>query len=125
MLDIKTIYVMLIFIYLVSSATMFVIWRAHRSRYTGIGYWSLGLMLQTLGYTMIVLRGPLSDFISIVLGNPLVFSGALVLLVGLERFFGVERTLWMPNAVLIALSVVYFHYFSSVRPMLQMRSIAV
>ncbi len=125
MLDLKTIYAMMIFLYLISSATMFVFWRAHRSRYAGIEFWSLGLATQTLGYTLVALRGVLPDTISIVLANPIGFLGVLILMRGLERFFELDRSVWVPNVVLIGLSAVGFYYFSSVRSMLQMRSIIV
>jgi len=92
MLDLKTIYAMMIFLYLISGATMFVLWRAHGSRYAGIGLWSLGLATQTVGYTLVALRGMLPDFISITIANPAVFLGVLILLHGLERFFELERS---------------------------------
>lgn len=125
MLDLKTIYFMMIFLYSISSATIFVLWRAHRSRYTGIGFWSVGLAVQTLGYVLVALRGILPDIISITIANPVVFSGVLILMYGLEKFFGVDRSLWAPNAILIALSALLFYYFSTIHPILQMRSIAV
>ncbi len=125
MLDLKTIYAMMIFLYLISGVTMFVLSRVYSSRYAGIGLWSLGLITQTLGYTLIALRDILPDFVSITIANPLVFFGVLVLLHGLEKFFEIERSVWLPNIALIVLSAVVFYYFSSVRQVLQMRSLTV
>lgn len=64
------------------------LWRHNRDRYAGPGHW-LASSLLILGSSLLMLfRGSLPDFLSILLANGMFAGGMILLIVGLERFAG-------------------------------------
>jgi hypothetical protein len=79
--------------------------------------------LQAAGSSLIVLRGLVADIISMMLANTLIQAGALIILIGLERF--TEKKGWhIHNYVLLAVFIALFAYYSLVQPDLKVREIA-
>ena len=85
-LDIMTLLVMNLIGNAVSAWAMAVIWREHRRRYPGIGFWLANMLLQTAGVALILTRGRLPDVLCVLLANLMMQSGAVLLLAGLARF---------------------------------------
>ena len=69
---------------------------------------------------LVVLRGIIPDWISIVLANSLIFAGALLLYMGLERFVG-KVSVQIHNYVLMALYIGAFIYGTYIQPDLHLR----
>jgi hypothetical protein len=122
LLDVRTV----MFGHLVSdflcALVIILLWHQNRSRYAGILFWSLDLAFQALSVVLIMLRGGIPDWLSMVLSNTLVIAGALLGLIGLQRFVG-QRSSQLPNYVVLAAFAIVQAYFAFVKPNLAMRNI--
>ncbi len=98
------------------------LWLQYRRRFAGIGWWTADFFLQALGALLIVLRGTVPDWMSMVLANLMVVGGALAGLVGLERFVG-RRGPQMQNYLLLAAFAAVHSYFAFARPDLSARNL--
>ncbi|MGA9382093.1 MAG: GGDEF domain-containing protein, partial [Phormidium sp.] len=80
------------------------------NRYKGINYWLLGNILAALGYFLIVFRGVVSDFFSIIIANILIIAGYSFALQGISCF--TEQN--FPRYWILALNsvfwVIHFHF---------------
>ena len=121
-LDIKTLMLLYLIINVISTGAVVLIWRQNRGRYAGISFWLADMILQAAGSLLIVLRGLVGDLISMVLANTMIQAGALLMLIGLERFTG-EKGWQIHNYVLLAAFMGIFAYYSLVQPDLSTREI--
>jgi diguanylate cyclase (GGDEF)-like protein/PAS domain S-box-containing protein len=82
------------------------------------------MILQVVGMALIIMRGEIVDFISIVLSNTLCLIGAVIFLMGLERFTGTKG--WhIHNYLLLVTFVCLATYYSVINPNMAMREIIV
>lgn len=106
-IDMHTTMLLSIIIYVFCTLFIAQLWRQNRLRYDGMPFWVLNSALQTTAFTLIALRGPTPDRMSICLANTLVFGGALFVYMGLERFVE-EISSQVHNYVLFALYTGFF-----------------
>ena len=78
---------------LVNTCVMAIIWHQYRKHFAGLLLLLVDMILQTTGFFLILLRGSIPDFVSIVLANTLIMTGALFVLIGLEQFFGIKKSI--------------------------------
>ncbi|MEJ5310051.1 MAG: PAS domain S-box protein [Anaerolineae bacterium] len=123
-LDVHTLLITQVLSYALCTGVMVLLWRQNRRRYAGPGYWLVSFVLQTLGSLLIVLRGVVPDWLSVVAGNALLVAGSLFLYVGLERFVG-YRSRQLHNGVLLLVFTLLHAYFTFVQPSLAARNINV
>ena len=75
LLDMRTI----IFSYLITDIIcvwfIVLLWRQNRNRYTGMALWVVDFVLQAAALALIVLRGAIPDWISMILSNTMVIGG--------------------------------------------------
>lgn len=110
-LDIHTLIVVAIVVILVPGFMGALVWR---STVAYPGRWVLGNFLAACALILLLLRGAVPDWISIVLANALAIGAALVFLQGIQRFRGLPITCW-PECALAALAiagVAYFRYIT-------------
>jgi PAS domain S-box-containing protein len=124
MLDIKTLMLLYLIINVISAGAVAVIWSQHRGRFAGITFWLIDMILQVAGSMLIILRGLIPDLISMTVSNTIILAGALILLIGLERFTG-KKGWQIHNYVLLAIFMAVSAYFVVVQPDLTVREIAV
>jgi len=121
-LDMKTI----VFSYLANSTVcllvLFLLWRQSRKRFDGIGFWVLDYLFQTAGLALIVLRGSIHEWLSVVVANTLIVGGALLGYIGLERFVG-KRSSQVRNILVLGAFVTIHAYFAFVQPNLAARNL--
>jgi diguanylate cyclase (GGDEF)-like protein/PAS domain S-box-containing protein len=119
-LDMRTVILLSVIIYIICTLFIVQLWRQNRRRFAGMAFWVFNFTLQTAALALIVLRGAIPDWISIVLANTLVFAGALLIYMGLERF--VEKiSAQLHNYVLFALYAGAFVYATFIHPDLPLR----
>ena len=122
-LDIRTV----LFVYVMSNgvsvAVMFSLWKQNRRRSPELGFWLVNFILLLIALLALVLRGIVPEGISIMLGNPLILGGTLLMYIGLERYTGKPSSQWH-NLLLLVVSVIVNAYFAFAQPSLQMRNIA-
>jgi hypothetical protein len=83
--------------------------------YAGFGQWTAGALFITLGYLSIVLRGPLPDFVPMVIGNTLFACAAVVILQGMRKFLrlsGISH-LWFVFPVVNLAGCGFFYFVSN------------
>ena len=89
-----------------------VFFQATRKTYPGIGQWTAGVGLLTLGYLLMSLRGFIPEPISVLIGNVAFPLGMVLHLDGIRRFLGVSAMsrLWyaLPGIDLVAIAVFYY-----------------
>ena len=121
-LDIRTLVLLNLIGSLVNLVALTIIWRKYRKRYSGSSWWLADMGLQLLAILLILLRGSIPDFISVVVANVVVQMGILALLIGLQRFFGM-RGGQAHNVAFLALFVGLFTYWGVIQPNLNLREI--
>ena len=122
--DIKTIMLFNILVNLIATGALMIVWKQNHKLYKGITFWLVDMFFQAIGSFLIILRGQVPDFISIVLANAFILSGMIFLLAGMERFVG-KKTLQIHNLLLIAASVGLLSFYSLIQPILFIREIII
>jgi diguanylate cyclase (GGDEF)-like protein/PAS domain S-box-containing protein len=123
-LDMRTVMLLSIIIYIICTLLIVLLWQQNRRRFAGITFWIFSFFLQTAGLGLIVLRGTISDWISIVIANVLILTGALLIFMGLERFVnkvGAQRH----NYVLLTLFTGAYLHATFIHPDLRLRTLIV
>jgi PAS domain S-box-containing protein len=120
-LDIKTTMLMYSIVNIVCAIVMAVAWYQNRKYFSGLSFWLADLVLQAGGAILIVLRGTVPDFVSMVVANTMILAGIVIIYIGLERFLG-QRSSQIHNYVLLALFVPIATYFTLAQPSLEVRS---
>ncbi len=121
-LDIRTVLFSYVVTNLVCLAVMVTLWSQHRRRFAGLGFWLADFVLQFVAVLLILLRGTLPDFFSILFGVPMTLVGTLFLFIGLERYTGrtSKQTL---NFILLLILTLVHAWFTFFQPSLQARNI--
>ncbi|CAG1011424.1 Response regulator PleD [Anaerolineales bacterium] len=122
LLDMKTVIVSYMITNVICALVMTMLWRLHRGRFDGTGFWLADFALQFIALILVVLRGIVPDFISMTVSNALGVGGAMLLLAGLERFW-VKRRSQFHNAVLLIIFIATHAYFVFIYPSLKARNI--
>ena len=116
----------MVFSYMVTNiiCVLFVVllWRQNRHRFAGTAFWVVDFVFQAAALFLIVMRGAIPDWISIVLANTLVIAGAILGFIGLERFLG-KKGPQIHNYLLVTLFIFVHSYFSLVQPNLEVRNL--
>lgn len=123
-LDIKTLLLMNLITSIAALITMSSLWKQHHKRYKGLSLWLLNVILQAISIVLFVLRGIIPDFFSIPLANLALQVAAWLILVGLERFFGIIGK-HRYNLALLIIFALSFTYWSIVEPDLHIRNLLV
>ncbi|MRR17161.1 MAG: PAS domain S-box protein [Deltaproteobacteria bacterium] len=121
-LDIRTVMFSYALTDIVCVLVIILLWLQNRNRFAGMVLWVYNFVLQLLALGLIVLRGSLPDWISIVLANTLLMTGALLGYMALLRFFG-QKTTQIHNYVILALTVFAHAFFTFVKPDLAAREL--
>lgn len=121
-LDVRTVlFIKLITDCLCTSVIVF-LWIQNRQRFEGMFFWALDFCFQPVALFLIVLRGSIPDWMSFVLANILVLSGALFGYMGLQRFVG-KKSLQLHNYALLAVFTCIQIYFVFFQPSLAARNL--
>ncbi len=107
------------FSYVISNAlcalVMIYLWTQNRGQSDAFRFWMAGYAANFLAVLLIVLRGSIPSFLSVIMGNFLVASAIFLSLVGIERYSGIRRT-QVHNYLLVALYVMIHAYFTYAQP---------
>jgi len=116
----------IVFSYLITNiiCVLFVVllWRQNRNRFAGTAFWVVDFIFQAVALFLIVMRGTIPDWASMVLSNTLVIVGAILGFVGQERFLA-KKGPQIQNYLLVILFISVHSYFSLVQPNLAVRNI--
>jgi diguanylate cyclase (GGDEF)-like protein len=116
----------IMFSYLVSNVLVTIVmvnvWYQNRKRFKGTTHWLINYLLQTIGVLLIMLRGSVPDFLSMVIANVLIVGGMMFFLTGLQRFIEKKPTYLVNCIYLIFFSVLYY-YFGIINPVFKARAV--
>jgi len=124
LLDMRTIVFSNVVTDIVCMLVILLLWHQSRKRFAGTGFWVFDYAFQTAALFLIILRGSIPDWMSMVLSNTLVIAGALLGYMGLERFVG-KKNSQVHNYVLLAAFACVHTYFAFVQPNLAARNLNV
>jgi diguanylate cyclase (GGDEF)-like protein/PAS domain S-box-containing protein len=122
LLDVRTVMISYAVSNAICAVVMYLLWRRSRGRFSGTGLWMADYLMQLAAVLLILLRGAIPESVSVMLGNPIVLAGTILLYIGLERFTG-RRGVQIQNAFLLAAFVAVHAYYSFVTPSLTARNI--
>jgi PAS domain S-box-containing protein len=123
-LDMKTTMLMYAIVNIVCALVMAIVWYQNRKYFAGLSFWLADLVLQAAGALLIVLRGAVPDFVSMVVANTIILAGIIVIYIGLERFVG-KKSSQIHNYILLAVFIAISTYFTLIQPSLEERSLVV
>jgi diguanylate cyclase (GGDEF)-like protein/PAS domain S-box-containing protein len=124
MLDIKTLIFANIIINIINAFVIAIIWRQYRKNFHGLLFFLVDMVFQAVGFFLIFFRGVFPDVLTIVFANAFLITGALFVLVGFERFFGMKQKN-IHNYVFLALFICVIVYFSLFQSNLSIREIGI
>jgi PAS domain S-box-containing protein len=113
--DMRTILFGYVITTLVCTLVMVFLWLQNRRRTAGVIFWVLNYALQSVSIFLIVLRGIIPDWISIVVSTSFVIAGGLLGLRGLEIFTGlkIKKSIYYILSVLFVIIQIWFTYFNN------------
>ena len=91
------------------------LWHQSRKRFAGTGLWVFDFTFQTVAVLLLVARGSIPDWMSMILANTLIIGGAILGYRGLGSFVGKEVSQVHNYALLGAFACVHV-YFTLVQP---------
>ena len=121
-LDVRTIAFSNVLTSIVCILVVLFLWQQSRERFAGMGYWVYDFALQTMALFLIILRGSIPDWISMVVSNSAVIGGAILGYIGLECFLG-KKGRQLHNYALLAAFALVHTYFVLVQPSLSARTL--
>lgn len=121
LLDMRTVIISYIISSMLCALMLIALWRQNR-RQPGIAFWVADAVMRVAGLLLIALRSVIPDFWSMVVANLLLVGGAMMMLLGLQRFVG-RISSQRYNYAFLALFVGVQTYFALVQPSLQMRNV--
>lgn len=121
-LDIRTLvssYTGIVLICVLASA---VLWRQNHKRFPATAFWLASFLLQFVALVLVLLRGVIPDFFSIICNGAAGLLACMALRNGLEVFFGIVRSRTR-DYVMLAVFIGIHLYFTYVTPSLPVRSV--
>lgn len=116
--DIRTLLAVLMLVSFILGIMMLLIWSKQKT-YPGFGFWTGGSCLSALGFLLVILRGAIPDFFSIILSNAFLMISATLYLSGARRFRDVpsreKLDLFVVSATLLA--IIFYTYANYNLPM--------
>lgn len=109
---------------LLITVVMVVVWVQNRKRFKGTSHWLIDYVLQTIGIFLIILRGRIPDFVSMVIANVLIQAGLIFFLTGLQRFIE-RKSEYFKNFILLVIFFFIYSYFAVVHPVFKARIITI
>ena len=91
-LDVRTVIFINVITNCLCTLVIVLLWFQNRNRFEGTFFWVVDFCFQTVALFLIILRGSVPDWMSMVLANTLVIAGAFLGYMGLDRFFGKKST---------------------------------
>lgn len=121
-LDLQTVVIGGVLVNAICTMVMAALWRQNRTHFAGLSLWALDFLLQTTGLVLILLRGSIPDWASLLPANILIITGSFLGLEGLARFIG-QKVTRTGNLLYLGSAILAHFYFSTISPDLTLRSL--
>lgn len=123
-LDIKTVILLSCAINFTNVLVLFILWYQNRKKFQGITLFLIAMILEAIGFFLILFQGVIPDAISIVCANVFIVTGSLIMLIGMQKFFRKELY-QIHNYFFMLVYASVLIYYSLVEPDLNARIIIV
>jgi PAS domain S-box-containing protein len=120
--DMRTIIFSFVLTYMVGTFVIFILWTQYHNRYKGTTWLVFNFALQTLGLLLLVLRGGIPEWASIILANTLLIGGIILGYIGLEAYTG-KKTNQIHNILILVLFTLVHVWFTYFKPDLEARNL--
>jgi len=114
MLDIRTLTVVLGTVYTISAVMVYFAYRQNK-QIDGPREWSAGLMFFACGFLLLLLRGMISPFASIVIANSLIAIGNAILFLGIQKYLGLKPSYKLAIVINVILFVAFLALYDDNR----------
>ena len=121
-LDMKTLLLGNVVCSFICVVVLAILWQTGRDRFPAIEYWLRNMAMQFAGLSLIVLRGTIPDFFSIIVAAFLIMAGMMQLYAGFELFLERKRSPQYLGYGLLAAFLAVQTYFTYVEPSLKLRA---
>ena len=122
-IDIRTLLINQAIVYALCTGVVFLLWLQNRRRFSGTGFWLAAFIIQVTSMGLVILRGTIPNWLSIIAGGYALFiGGTIIFYIGLERFLGLRSRQYHNLLLLIAGSAIHV-YFSFIQSNLALRNI--
>ena len=98
------------------------LWRQNRHRFQGLSLWAVDFAFQTTAFFLIILRGVIPDWASMIAANGIMLTGAFLGYLGLRRFLEMKGPQVHNYAVLVLFFGIHTH-FTYFAPNLEARTL--
>ncbi|MDE5419791.1 PAS domain-containing sensor histidine kinase [Labilibaculum sp. DW002] len=116
-IDFPTVFISYLITNIVSLVVIGLLFLQIKKRFPGTTEILLCFVFNALGTFLIFMRGVFPDWISMTVGNTLIFSSGVMMLIGLQRFYG-KRASQLHNYILILVYFLVHFYFAYFDPIL-------
>ncbi len=120
--DLRTIIFSYIITDIISTIVVILLWMQSRKRFRGAGYWIADFVFQTTALLLIIPRGHIPDWLSMVVSNTMVIAGCLSGYMGLAAFLN-RRVFQYHNYLLLAVFPFIHWWFTYTDPDLNLRAL--
>lgn len=120
--DLRTIIFSYIITDIISTIVVVLLWLQSRKRFRGAGYWVVDFVFQTVALLLIIARGHIPDWLSMVVSNTMVVAGMLLGYIGLAAFLN-RRVFQYYNYMLLAVFPFIHLWFTYSDPDLSIRTL--
>lgn len=119
-IDIHTVLLSFLIINITSTLMVGLLYSQVKKRYPKSFLILLSFIISSSGFLLLFLRNILPEWISLVIGNTLIVSSAVILLIGLEQFIN-KKGIQIQNYLLIIIYLLFQIYFTYFEPDVTMR----
>ena len=123
-IDIRTVVFLSVIMFSACTLVILQLWRQNGRRHSGLAFIFADFGMQTLAFSLIVLRGAIPDWASIVVANVVSIAGIIAGYRGLLGFLNRKGT-QLHNYLFLALFACVHAYFTFIRPSLEVRNLNV
>jgi len=96
-----------------------------KTHYRGMGWWSVALVMEGVGFLLLALQGVIVPLLSVVVANTLIVAGFMTIIVGINTFYG-NLIPWAVRSLLfLGLFSGFIYYFTFVSPSMNARVVTV
>jgi len=111
--DVRTLFLILFLVNAILTLMLFTFWKTQKTHY-GFSTWMLSLLVISCGYFLYMLRGSVSDFLSIIIANILIALSVIMRVESGRRYFWSKPISPLFYCILIPFAALFLYYTYSV-----------
>ena len=122
--DIQTLSAVLIILCFGYAIGFFAI-SGEQTHYRGMGWWSVALVMEGVGFLLLALQGVIVPLFSVVVAHTLIVAGFMTIMVGINTFYGNLIPYAVRSLLFLGLFGAFLYYFTFITPSVNARAVTV